>query len=108
MIDINEIFSGDYAVTSADRAPFGQHWVGPEQFKYGEEIKIAKYRKKGGDGHAVTVYCTAMPARFYTLDVDGKYRLSTGARGPEITLMVAVMADAISEGMLGLEMSPSA
>lgn len=95
-----------YLRTYADKAPFGARWIGPAQFEHGKVTQVAMYQaEEGGDGQSVKVHCTAMPARFYTLEVlpeNGKegYTLTTGSGAGELA---AKIAEAIASGMLGLE-----
>lgn len=90
------------AKTEAANA-FGKAWCGPERFQHGEQIIVAKYAEEEG-GQPVEVFCTAMPAIFYTLIVSPNasatqrgYIVSTGSG---MTNFAAETARAISTGML--------
>jgi hypothetical protein len=97
-----------YIPYSHERAAFGDHWKDPPRYEYGKPVLCAEYPKVGGDGQAVEVHCTAMPARFYevrafpSLDSTGKFIdgfiLNTGS---DESVLAATIAKAISEGMLG-------
>jgi hypothetical protein len=104
-----------YVPYERERAAFGKHWIGPLRYPHCEEVAIALFRKhpEDGDGQDVHVYCSAMPARFYTLRAMDStnsigepvkdFCLSTGSGQLQL---VADMAKAISEGMLGIESEP--
>ena len=84
-------------------AAFGKAWCGPEKFQHGEQIIVAQYAAEE-DGQPVEVFCTAMPAVFYTLIVFPNaaatrrgYIVGTGS---DMTNWAADTARAISGGML--------
>lgn len=94
-----------YDARNDDKQIFGAHWCGPEYFRPGEITKVADYQPQSNDGRAVSVMCTAMPARFYQVVVPDKdtrpgYEFGTGS---SMAQLAHDMAKAISEGMLDLE-----
>ena len=103
-----------YLPSEYDKQVFGNHWclLDNAPLKHGVKTLIALYEKnpKDGDGQHVEVYCTALLATFYTVKVlDGinssnqsrcGYSLSTGS---SMAQLAADLAEAISEGMVGLD-----
>lgn len=99
-------------VHDSERMPFGEHWCGPDQFEPHKETLVATYPKNppDGDGQSVNVYCTAAPARFYTIRTQAGedsmgypqpgFTLSTGSSEQNLA---AAIAEAISKGMLGMD-----
>ena len=88
---------------------FNRQWCGPDKYETHKETLVARYEAQG-DGQPVEIYCTAMPARFYTLKaLAGKdsvgepiapFEFGTGS-GIEMARLVAQMGKAIAAGMLG-------
>jgi hypothetical protein len=105
------MFDIDCTFKDRDRRPFGKHWCGPERFEIWKETLVAKYSQLSGDGQPVHVYCTAAPARFYTLKVLSapssvgdpqppyalKFVVNTGSEQQDL---VAQVARAIAMGLL--------
>ena len=71
-------------------AAFGAAWCGPPQFDHGKRYLVARYyAPAGSDGQSVEVFCSMVPADFFTIqvlegvDAVGKptpaYELSTGS-----------------------------
>lgn len=98
-----------YQVRGEERRVFGKNWCGPEDsFKPWEETLVARYPGEG-DGQPVDVYCTAGPARFFTIKaLEGKnsvgevkkpWSLGTGSSEGELAAKIAL---AISRNMLDL------
>ena len=63
----------------------------------------ASYTAQNSDGHDVEVFVTAMPARFYRIEVAPRgdkpgYTISTGSGCADL---VSKMAEAIADGMIG-------
>lgn len=85
--------------TDGDKPYFGKNWVGPKTVQQGEPTLVAVYKPTNGDGKRVEVYMTALPARFFTLNVGG-YELATGS-GQET--LVVQLAQAFANGMLSVE-----
>lgn len=88
---------------------FGSNWRGPRQYELHREALVAVYRSADDDdGQTVEVYCTAMPARFYTIralaglnsvgDAKEPWEFRTGSSQAQLA---ADIAKAASEGMLG-------
>ena len=104
-------FNGMYIVTDRQRKRFGSHWVGPNNYEHGKETLVARYEKVGGDGLCVEIYVISCPAIFYIVKAlpsknsVGKdnpgFTLSTGS-GLGAEELVISIADAITNGMLGL------
>ena len=89
---------------------FGDAWCGPEVLPRHQEVRIAKYEENADDdGQGVEVYCTAMPAQFFTVkalagknsvgDENPGFILSTGSDCAEWAAETARM---INTGMVGL------
>ena len=86
-----------YAARSTDRARYGAAYAPPANFEHGRETRVAVILPDhGGDGEAVTVYETALPARFFRIksqNVD----LSTGS---DMGVLAFQIARAVAHGML--------
>lgn len=93
-------------------AAFGTRWIGPSRFEHGHDTLVARYDPPDdSDGQPVEIYCCALPARSYTLKaLPGRnscgepvrpFELGTGT-GTEMAVLLAYMADAISNGMLAM------
>lgn len=103
-----DFLSACYRTAARDRAPFGDHWCGPAVLTR-EWVEIARYAKdpEDGDGRDVTVFCSALPARFYrieahqTPDSCGTPRpgfvITTGS---DMSQWVAQTAELIASGMI--------
>ena len=102
-----------YEVRHSDFAPFSEHYVGPPlawRIERATPTLIASYKRESCDGQDVDVYCTAMPARFYSLHVmageryDGEpkpaCKLNTGSGMAE---WAAQTAKLISQGMVTID-----
>ncbi len=97
-----------------EMAAFGPQWCGPDRYAHWEKTLVARYPKdtEEGDGQPCEVYCTAAPARFYTIKVlqaddsmgksQSPWALAFGSGSHDL---VATMAKAIAQGMVGLEQS---
>lgn len=92
---------------------FGAAWCGPELYQIHKAHLVARYESPHDkDGQTVEIFCTPMPARFYTIRVlEGP--ISTGSIRPAYELgtgssmanLAAQMGEAIADGMLGLHNS---
>ena len=104
-----------YSVDTELRRPFRGNWIGPAALPHAQRTPIAIYLASvKGKSRRVTVHATACPAVFFHIEVGpttaehdpvapNGYTLSTGASGTkDIPSTVAMMADLISRGMLGL------
>lgn len=98
-----------YDVRDEEQRAFGEHWVDGAKLMHGEWTLCAIYNcKPDSDGHHVDVYCMAMPARFYKLDVYAwpnsvgevkpGWEIITGSSAHAVA---ALMAHEISRGMVG-------
>lgn len=106
-------FDNAYDVTAHEREPFGAMWCGPLQLKHGVVTPVAVYHGQG-DGQTCTVFCTAMPARFYAIQVapgpnsvgtqQPGYRVETGSGMADAAALVACQ---IAAGMLGFAPTPN-
>ncbi len=102
-----------YYVSTEEREPFKDHWIVADLtvFRPGDMAFIAIYPPKA-DGHLVNVYCTACPERIYTLDVAGRtdgggtFRAGWKVKASGMPTLVALMAQAIAEGMMLCEPVP--
>jgi len=100
-----------YKTTYEDKKIWGDSFCGPTKFIHGKETLISRIIKRSPDGQTVEVYCTAMPARFYTIKVlEGEksvyaykkqfeFRTGSGYGMQELSKLIA---NAIAEGMLNL------
>ncbi len=105
-----EIFDELYYPSNDEKTTFGNKWCGPEKYPHGQEMLIAEYPKTSNDGQTVSIYCNAMPARFYILKVKSgfnsiaipqkPFEVSTGSGREKLADSIA---KAIAEGMLGFE-----
>lgn len=105
------MFETLYTPFKEEREIFGKAWCGPAQYKHRKTHLIARYRAHG-DGQPVSVFCNALPARFYTVKArKGKdsmgepvkpWTLTTGA-GMGMARLAKDMAEAASAGMLGAD-----
>lgn len=103
-----------YRVNELERMPFGDRWNGPAVFTPWEETLIAFYGHPNPDGQSVEVYCTAAPARFYTLKVLAgvnsvgnplvAYIVTTGSGQADLA---AQIAQAVHYGLLGFRSAAS-
>ncbi len=81
-----------------------------DQLQRGVPTIAASYTANNSDGHDVEVFVTAMPARFYRIDVAPRgdkpgYTITTGSGCADL---VHQMAEAIADGMLGFEQKDQA
>lgn len=91
--------------------PFGKRWCGPGKYDLGKRTLIAEYAKnKNEEARHVKVFCTAMPARFYEIEVEeGKNSVKDLQKGYKISTssgeagIAAIIAEAISGGKLIFE-----
>lgn len=102
----------DFLYTPRDEVRwFGACWCGPAKYDHAAEHLIAIIpHQEGGDGQTVEVYCCAMPAQFFSAnvlagpnsvgDTQPAYRITSGSSQGKL---IADIAKAISEGMLGFE-----
>lgn len=104
------MFDHLYGVSNDERAVFGSNWCGGIEFEKYTPMLIAKFKKpENSDGHDVEVYCSAAPARFFTIkaldstnsvnEVNKGFTLETGSGMGEFSKQIA---EAISSGMLGI------
>lgn len=87
---------------------FGHYRCGPDRLPHAKEVLVARYPAHE-DGHCVEIYCTAMPARFYTIrvlhatnclgELKPGFTLCTGS---SCERLAARIARAVSRGMLAL------
>ena len=96
-----------YRVTARETAPFkgNSRLTFNDQLQQGVATIAASYSAQNSDGHDVEVFVTAMPARFYRVDVAPRgdkpgYTITTGSGCADL---VRQMAEAIADGMLGFE-----
>jgi hypothetical protein len=84
----------------------------PKHFEYGVRYAVANIPKESGsDGQDCVIYEERWPARFFTLvvkdtansvgEIEQGFTMSTGS-GDEMGELIAEIAIAISQGMLGL------
>jgi hypothetical protein len=108
---VDKMLSSFYIIEPEEKEVFGDHWCGPDKYKYGEDTLIAKYPvTENTDGQSVEIYCCALPARFYKLHVleslnsldkiQPAYTISTGSSAWNIA---ALIAKNITNGMLEFE-----
>lgn len=93
-----------YRVTTREIAPFhgSNRLTVNDQLRRGVATIAASYTAQNSDGHDVEVFVTAMPARFYRIEVTPRgdkpgYTISTGSGCADL---VAKMAAAIADGMI--------
>ena len=109
---VDDLFPEVWLVTTKNRAPFGNAWIGPNKFVYGEKILVARFSKRiGGDGQSVEVYESRLPARFWHIRVAAGYNsagetqeawgLATGSGDDKDAELVVQIAKRIAQGMLG-------
>ena len=102
-------FSCLYKPYLAELEAFGDYWCGPESYEHGEEVLVARYESSDeDDGQTVQVFCTPLPACFYTLHVlkgvnsirepQTPWKVSLGSGQAQLA---ADIAEAVSTGMLG-------
>lgn len=107
------MFDELYTPYDTELAAFNRHWCGPYKYESWKETLVARYEKEEvGDGQTVEIYCTAAPARFYTIralagknsvgEPQAAYELGTGSSGDKLA---AAIGSAISQGMLALHAS---
>ena len=83
---------------------FGTHWCGPARLDHAQPTLVARYPATCADGTSVEVFCTAMPALFFLLQVPATehhpaFHLCTGSglagwAADTATLIAAGMVDA--------------
>jgi len=96
-----------YDVTARETVPFqgNSRLTFNDRLQHGVPTIAASYTAQNSDGQDVEVFVAAMPARFYRIKVaprDDKpgYTITTGSGCADL---VSQMAEAIADGMLGLE-----
>lgn len=92
------------------RSIFGKYFCGPDRLEHGQETLVARFKRKNPTGRDVDVYCTAIPAEFFTIHVPpaadyyGKpvegFKLGTGSGYSRGTYAIAKM---FCEGMLSVK-----
>lgn len=92
--------------TLSEQVVFGAKFCGPAELEHGAKTLIARHPATNDDGARVDVFCTAMPARFYRLNVAATatrpaYTVTTGSdvHASRISNITSMIAD----GMLGFE-----
>jgi hypothetical protein len=109
------MFETHYPPYPHEIAAFGAAWCGPELYETHKEQLIARYEPDAdSDGQPVEIYCTPMPARFYTIralespnsvgEMQPGFELGTGS---SMAQLAADMGAAIADGMLGLHHEPT-
>jgi hypothetical protein len=104
------MFEQLYDVKPEESEVFGLNWCGSTKFEKHTPMLIAKFTKdKDSDGQDVEVYCSAAPARFFTIkaldstnsvnEINKGFTLETGSGMAVLTKQIA---EAISSGMLGI------
>jgi len=104
------MFETTYPPYKKEIDAFGSAWCGPELYETHKEQLVARYESPDSeDGQTVEIFCTPMPARFYTIrvlegpnsvgDRQPAYELGTGSSMAELS---AKIGEAIAEGMLSL------
>ena len=98
-----------YEPYASELEAFGPNWCGPLQYKHQEEALIAVYEPENEDGHRVEVFCTALPARFYRLEVSSRVSYKgdiipgfTVNTGSGMERQAADIARSLTEGMLAV------
>lgn len=101
-------------VREDEKAIFGNLWQGGDKFRHWEETLIVKLPKAtpDGNGQEVEIYCTAAPARFYTVkalptpnscnQMSNGYEISTSS-GDNMARLALELAQWISQGMIGVK-----
>ena len=90
--------------TRLDAGAFGDQWCGLSRLPHRVSTLVACYPATSVDGASVKVLCTALPAKFYDLQVAATdrhpaYTVSTGSGQ---TAWVAATAALIAAGMVSL------
>jgi len=102
------MFDEMYIPYDHEKAAFGKNWCGPDKYQHAKSSLVARYPKDfGGDGQSVDVFCSAAPARFYTLKIKaepnsmGEYQapFEVGT-GSGMDSMAVEIAEAIASGLL--------
>ena len=110
------MFENTYPPYDHERAIFGDAWCGPELYEHGKECLVARYLSEDdSDGQSVEIYCTPMPARFYTIralegpnsigEIQPGFEFETGS---SMAQLAADIGQAVADGMLGLRTEPAA
>lgn len=96
-----------YSVTARETAPFqaNSRLTFNDQLQHGVPTIAASYTASNSDGRDVEVFVTAMPARFYRIDVAPRgdkpgYTITTGSGCVNLARQ---MAETIADGMIGFE-----
>jgi hypothetical protein len=92
---------------------FGAAWCGPELYQMRKAQLVARYESQDDeDGQTVEIFCTPMPARFYSIRVLEAPLRNGGIRpayefgtGSSMANLAAQIGEAIANGMLGLQHS---
>lgn len=104
------MFDEAYKARSTDVLPgLKGDYKAPERFEHGEATPVSYIGAQCEDGLSVVVWETRMPARFFRIEAYSnpplcrgrllKFALETGTIEPRL---VAEIANAIAEGMLGV------
>lgn len=108
-----DIFSFLYQTREADRRLFGDKYQPPDIFPHGDWARVAVFEKDpdNGDGSPCEIWESRYPAQFFQLRVAAStnsvgepkepFTLSTGS-GTEMGKLIFAIADAVSQGMIGL------
>ena len=88
------------------RKAFGDNWCGPDALEHATQTLIASYTAENEDGADVQVFCTAMPALFFRLQVEPSatnkgYAINTGSG---VGKWAADTAKMIAQGMAGVHL----
>lgn len=87
--------------TTHIRHAFGQHWCGPDKLPHAEPVAVAHYVATNDDGQAVTVYCSAWPALFFTIyPATGDHQIGTGSGMMAFAIHVA---EGMADGSISIE-----
>ena len=96
-----------YAVTDRETVPFqsNSRLTFNDTLQHGVPTLAASYSAQNSDSHDVEVFVTAMPARFYRIEVAPRgdkpgYTITTGTGCADLARQVA---EAIADGMLGFQ-----
>ena len=95
-------FASSYEIQAYEVQHWGQHYCGPHpgsKLPHGQEVLFARIEASSEDGRPVEVFCSAYPARFYTVR-SGELVLRTGSDAAKLAFTVAT---AVAAGMLGVE-----